>query len=172
MNARCFFGLTLQRFSVMGMALVAVALLQACNHMPQENPQRAVEPNRVEMRLAEAADRATKSLEVLASVEKSRSPAPIVDKLDNVPAELMRTVTVQWVGPIGPLAQRLADRAGYRFNEIGARPPVALIVSVDAVNRPVIDVLRDAALQLGGRATMVVDGTQRLVEVRYAPIDG
>jgi len=79
---------------------------------------------------------------------------------------------VNWVGPVEPITKTLADRAGYNFLTIGNPPPVALVVSVDAENRPVIDVLRDIGLQLGMRADVRVDGGKRLVELHYAPNSG
>lgn len=141
----------------------------ACSQIPRSDPQIVAEPNRVDLRLAEAADRVTRAVEALAEVEQARNPAPIAQRLDDVPAELKRTVTISWIGPVAPLAQKIADRANYNFVELGDQPPVPIVVNVDVVNTPLIDVLRNIGLQMNGRGSVVVDGSQRVVEVNYAP---
>ena len=122
--------------------------------------------------LADAADRASTALETLAAVEQARSPGIAVGPTDNVPGELRRAITVNWVGPVEPITKKLSDRAGYTFQILGNPPPVPLVVSVDVENKPVIDVLRSIGLQLGMRADIRVDATRRMVEVQYAPNTG
>jgi len=106
-------------------------------------PQVAAPPDKVSALLAESADRAATALEELAAVEVVRTPpapgatAPIAD----APAHLMRATTVRWVGPAEPIVQALASRAGYTFATIGRAPAEGVIVSVDAENTPVIEVL-------------------------------
>lgn len=143
--------------------------LTACAGLPKSDPQIVASPDRVTLRLAEAADRATKAMETLAEVEQAKSPAPIAQRLDDVPPELKRTVTIAWTGPVAPLAKAMADRASYRFVELGDVPPVPAVVHVDVVNRSVIDILRDIGLQMGSRGSVVVDAISRTVEVNYAP---
>lgn len=154
--------LTLLLCSFMGLALIG------CEALPRSEPQLVVEPNRVDLRLAEAADRTVKAMEVLAEVEQAKNPVPLAQRLDDVPPELRRTVTITWVGPVEPIAKRMAERAGYRFTALGAAPAIPVIVRVDVVNQPIIDVLRDIGLQMHGRGSVVLDGQNRLVEVNYA----
>lgn len=151
------------------LSLALIVFLVACDNLPKSKPQLVVEPNRVDLRLAEAADRAAKAMEALAEVEQAKNPAPLAQRLDDVPPELKRTVTISWVGPVGPIAKRMAERASYRFNALGEVPPVPIIVSIDVVNEPIIDVLRDIGLQMNGRGSIVLDGQNRVVEVNYAP---
>lgn len=142
--------------------------LGACEALPRSEPQLVVEPNRVDLRLAEAADRATKAMETLAEVEQAKNPVPLAQRLDDVPPELRRTVTITWVGPVEPITKRMAERAGYRFTTLGSAPAVPIIVRIDVVNHPIIDVLRDIGLQMNGRGSVVLDGENRVVEVNYA----
>lgn len=149
--------------------IAAIFMVSACESLPQSDPQRVVEPNRIYLRLADAADRTAKAMDTLAAVEQAKSPAPVAQRIDNVPPELARTITINWVGPVAQVTRRMADRANYRFIELGDMPPVPIVINLDVVNTPIIDVLRDIGLQMNGRGSVVVDGQRRVVEVNYAP---
>lgn len=136
------------------------------------NPQIVASPDKVSAMLAESADRASNALEALAAVERAKTPTPSLSPVDNVPQELARAVTVNWVGPIEPIAKTLADRAGYGFRVMGSTPAVPVVVSVDVENARVVDALRDVGLQLGMRGDVKVDARSRMVEIHYAPNAG
>jgi len=85
---------------------------------------------------------------------------------------LRRIVSVDWTGPIEPIARTLADRAGYQMQVNGDRPPAPVIVSVVAREKSVVEVLRDIGLQAGQLANVVVDPERRIVELNYAPVSG
>ncbi len=135
-------------------------------------PQLVASPDSVSAMLADAADRASKSLETLAAVEYSRAPGTSVAPINNAPIELRRAITVNWVGPVEIISKTLADRASYNFVVMGAPPPVPVIVSIDVENKPVIDVLRDVGLQLGLRGNVKVDSAHRVIEIHYSPNTG
>ena len=162
-------------FSILPLFLSLITV-SGCESVSQtfsnNSPQLVASPDKVSAMLADAADRASLALETLAAVEYARSPGVSISPVVDAPAEMRRAVTVNWVGPVEPIAKTLADRAGYGFTVVGHQPPIAVVVSVDAENRPVIDILRDIGLQLGMRADVRVDGTQRMVEVHYAPNTG
>ena len=122
--------------------------------------------------LADAADRAAASLEKLAAVEHARSPGVAIGPVGNAPLEMRRAMTVQWVGPVEELVKTLAQRGNYSFIVVGSAPPIPVIVSVDANNTPIIDILRDVGLQMGMRADVRVDGRKKIVEIHYAPNTG
>ncbi len=142
------------------------------NPIRTDHPNLVASPDKVSMMLADAADRASVALETLAAVEQARSPEVSVAPIEDVPTELRRAITVNWVGPVEPIAEKLASRAGYAYQAIGTPPPIPLVVSVDAENMPVIDVLRSLGLQLGVRGNIRVDGRRRMVEVHYSPNTG
>lgn len=141
-------------------------LLLAC--APKVEPQLVAEPDLVTLRLADAADRAAKSLEKLAAVESARTPVDLPPLVAGAPPELRRSITVEWAGPVEPLVQQLANRAGYHFQLSGSDPAIALIVEVTAFRKPIIEVLRDVGLQLGDRAQVHVDAQAEKIEVVYA----
>lgn len=154
------------------LALAAAFVLGACDSLPKRNPQVVASPDKVSLMLAEAADKASDSLQTLAAIEQTRSPAVAVQPITNAPDELMRAITITWVGPPEQILRRLADRASYNYLTLGARPPVPLVVNIDVQNRPVIEVLRDIGLQLGVRADVKVDSTRNMIELHYAPVTG
>ena len=140
--------------AVAGIGL-SLAGCQTLRPAPVQNPQMVVQPEGVTVRLAEAADRASRSLETLAAVEKTRNPeAAAAATIPNAPRELRRTMSIRWYGKPAPLLQQIADRAGYNFKTIGNEPPTPLIVAVNAEDRILIDMLRDIGLQLGGKSQM------------------
>ncbi|MCD8571669.1 MAG: DotD/TraH family lipoprotein, partial [Alphaproteobacteria bacterium] len=60
-------------------------------------------------------------------------------------------------------------KAGYQFQTVGDKPGTPVVVTINAVNQPVIEVLRDIGLQLGQRGDVRVDGSARIVEIHYPP---
>ncbi len=162
--------------------LLSFTLISACSSFSSDKgknrrfssgtPQIVASPDTVSAMLAESADRASAALEALAAVERAKSPVPAMSTISNVPIELRRTITVNWVGPIEPIAKTLADRAGYSFLTLGYGPVIPVVVSVDAENKRVIDVLRDIGLQLGMRGDINVDANNRTVELHYTPNAG
>jgi defect in organelle trafficking protein DotD len=155
-------------FCALGLAMVG---LSACA-MPQRNAQVVTSPDKVSLMMAEAADRASTSLQTLAAIEQTKSPGVAVAPIHNAPEELARAMTITWVGPPEQVLRKLADRASYNYVTLGNRPPVPLVVNVDVQNKPVIDVLRDIGLQFGVRADVRVDSERRMIELHYAPITG
>ncbi|MGB4107552.1 MAG: DotD/TraH family lipoprotein [Alphaproteobacteria bacterium] len=164
------------RISAFITVFASLALLTACDTPAREfsnaHPQLVAEPDSVTAMLADAADRAANSLQTLAAVETARSPGIAVGPVGNAPTELRRGVTVNWVGPVEPIAKSLAERAGYNFLTVGGPPVVPVVVSLNADNMPVIDVLRNIGLQLGMRGDIKVDGPARVVELHYPPNSG
>ena len=155
-----------------GSALASLMLAACAPTIYRPVPQVATQPDKVSAMLAQAADRASVSLQTLAAVEQARSPNIAVAPMDNAPTELRRGVTIAWTGPVEPIARMLSDRAGYAFQTLGDPPPIAIVVSINAQNKPVSEVLRDIGLQLGARADLKVDSPHQRVELHYAPVGG
>ncbi len=148
-------------------------LLSACttaNAVKMQDPQVVATPDRVTAMLADAADKASNALQTLAAVEQAKAPSADLARIENAPIELRRAVTVSWIGPVDNIVKMMADRASYTFDVLGDMPPVPVVVNIDAENRPIVDILRDIGLQLGGRADVRVDPNRRVVELHYAPV--
>ena len=115
--------------------------------------------------LAAAAGRAEEALGRLSRIEATRDPIAWSEPPKMVPEELTRMVSLDWTGPIGGLAQRLAQLSGYGFEETGAPAVQPVIVDVHSVERPLIAVLREAGFQGGPRVKLVVDARRKVVAV-------
>lgn len=159
------------RFSGVTLVIAGAIMVSGCA-LPKRNPQVVASPDKVSLMLAEAADKASNSLQTLAAIEQTRSPGVAVQPITNAPDELMRAMTLTWVGPPEQIMRKLADRASYNFLALGNRPPVPLVVNVDVQNKPVIEILRDIGLQLGVRADVKVDSERQMIELHYAPVTG
>lgn len=165
---RCF-----KTLPFLALALISVsACSSGVEKFSNDTPQVVAAPDSVSAMLADAADRASNALETLAAVESKRTPVANLGPVGDAPIELRRGVTVNWVGPVEPIVQGLANRASYEFLTIGATPSIPVVVRVDVENRPVIDVLRDIGLQLGVRGDVKVDGNRQVIEIHYAPTTG
>ena len=152
-------------------ATLFIGLLTSCAQYKTDQ-QLVAEPDPVALRLSAAVDKASSALQTLASVEQARNPGVSLQMPPSAPQELRRIVSVDWTGPIEPIAKSLAARAGYQMQVNGDRPPVPVVVSVMAREKSVVEVLRDIGLQAGQRADVVVDPNRRLVELNYAPVSG
>lgn len=167
--------MNIKKFFLIGTLFVGTIGLTACESInlgesfSDEKPQVVASPDTVSAMLADAADRASDALQRLAAIEQKRTPAVRIEPFHDAPPALRRAITVNWIGPVEGVAALLADRAGFEFRTFGSAPPTPVIVSIDAENRPVIEVLRDVGLQLGKRADIRVDGTRNVVELHYAP---
>ena len=127
-------------------------------------------PDAVSVRLADAADKVGNALQSLASVEQTRTPAPLPPTMPAPDDGLKTPITVSWEGPIAPLLLRLANRAGYQYQQVGPVPGTPITVSINVVGKPILEILRDAGLQAGTKANLLVDSNRRLVELEYGPI--
>jgi defect in organelle trafficking protein DotD len=162
------------------MTLSMVLLLAGCSDMqswfspaPSDVKPVATEPDIVSVKLAQAADKASKALDGIANIEQQKNPAvpPIQDDYANASPNMMQPVSLRWSGPIEQVARILAERAGLRFRVKGREPAVPLVVNVDVYQQPIIHVLRDIGLQAGTRADLAIDANEGVVEVRYAAAD-
>ena len=159
------------------LAFCLAALAAGCAPLqPEADRETSVSEaasDRAETLLIAAAQRAEAALTTLARIrsdEHGQAPAPVPY---GVPPELSRTATLDWIGPVETLAETLAKRAGYRFMAAGPRPVRPAIVAVTARNRALIDLLRDAGIQLGAAGTLTVDAERRAVRLDWAaPEDG
>ena len=155
-----------------GLAGLMAALGAGCG--PLASSTGALEPapaapDPAETRLVEAALRAEAALTALARVRTGQAPQPAPPLPDRVPPELLRAVTLDWIGPLETLAGALAERAGYRFVTAGPAPVRPVIVRIGADGRALIDVLRDAGLQAGGAGALTVDAARRTVRLDWTP---
>ena len=128
--------------------------------------QAVVVSDPAELKLAEAAIRAEKALATLARA-RSAGVVPSVQTPRMVAPELIKRMTVDWLGPLETIAKQLAEEAGYDFVVAGVRPPAPVMVEVDVVDKPLILVFQDAGNQAGEAALLTVDAERMQVRLDW-----
>lgn len=152
-------------------ALCPVLLaVSGCIEVPRPQPVAASATDQVELQLTEAAIRAEAALTALARIESAGIPGADVPRL--VPPELLRRISLEWIGPLDILADRLAREAGYSFDAAGTPPVRPRIVEVRVSAKPLILVLRDAGIQAGAAANLTVDPDRRQIRLVWIPGKG
>ena len=131
-------------------------------------PTAAPSVNYAETELSRLARSIEHSLRTLAAAEQ----VPIATALNTDPlltadGNMGKKITLDWSGPIQPLIQQLADMTGYQLKTFGNAPAIPVIVSVVATNTTIADVVKDAGLQAGARANVVVFPKNKVIELRY-----
>ena len=162
--------------AAVGGAMFGALALAGCQSLDMDwmkqrpaEPENAAVSDPAALRLAEAGESALEALSRLAEARSRDMPGPVEIPRHVVP-ELQRKVTVDLVGPLETVAERLADEAGYDFVVVGARPPVPVMVEVDVKDEPLIFVLNDAGMQAGEAALLTVDAGRMLVRLDW--LDG
>ncbi len=126
-------------------------------------------PTNADRSLAEASYSVSRSIVSLSEVAQASHPLP---NLAPPPAPASYGMgggtSVDWSGPVEPLAKQIASAANYRLVVLGNAPAIPLLVTVYAQNVPLADVLRDVGFQCGRRATIAVYPENREIELRYA----
>jgi defect-in-organelle-trafficking protein DotD len=118
--------------------------------------------------LAEAAVSVRQSLTDLGEIEQAAYPPQSVAEVPDPSTYGMNIPTsIDWDGPIQPLAQQIANAANYKLRVLGRRPSIPVIVSVSAHNEPLGDILRDVGYQSKNRAQIVVFPSTHVIELRY-----
>jgi hypothetical protein len=62
----------------------------------------------------------------------------------------------------------LADMIGYDFKVVGRKPIQERLVSIDALDVPAFNVLEDLGWQAGENIGVVVDQTQKTIQIAYS----
>lgn len=149
-------------------------LLSACaddsrNPVLVPTQATAVEPDPASLRIAEAAEKASKALNKMSQIESFRTPMP--DDTNLIHPGMDKITSIAWTGPIDQITRTLSELAGLNFRIIGKEPPLPLVVSVDAHNQPIGKILRDIGFQAGRRADIILNTATNTIDLRYAPTD-
>ena len=121
--------------------------------------------------LAESATSVSRSLAHLAEVERAVYPhAKLPPPPNAMRIGMAEKASIDWSGPIEPLIKKIAKATHYKFRVIGKRPAIPILVSVNAKNTPLANILRDISFQANKQATIMLYSKRlknRLVELRY-----
>ncbi len=80
---------------------------------------------------------------------------------------LNRHIFIDWSGPVEQLLLDLSKLTGYHSQVIGTTPIIPPLVTMNHHHIKVLDVIRDAALQIHQKADLVVYPDEQLIELRY-----
>lgn len=143
--------------------------LAACATVTYKKPPYNAPSNDATITLAEAATSVSNSMLEMARVEKVITPAH-EDNIQTIPSTrgLLEHASVDWSGPIGELAERLAKAADLRLRVLGHPPAIPVLVSLNQTDRSIAELLRDIDYQAGNKASIHVYPNSQVVELRYA----
>jgi defect-in-organelle-trafficking protein DotD len=149
-------------------------LLAACaddytNPVLLPSQATAVEPDPATLRIAQAAEKASKALNKMSQIESFRTPMP--DDTNLIHPGMHKITSITWTGPIDQITRTLSELAGVNFRVIGKEPPLPLVVNVEAHNQEIGKILRDIGFQAGRRADIILNTATNTVDLRYAPTD-
>ena len=143
--------------------------LAACTPVTYKKPPYNAPSDDATIKLAEAATSVSGSMLEMARVEKVVIP-PSADNIQTIPSSqtLLTHASVDWAGPIGDLTERLAKAANFRLRVLGHPPAIPVLISLNAKDRSLAEILRDIDYQAGKKASIHVYPNNQVVELRYA----
>lgn len=145
-------------------SLIPVMILAACSSKP------TYQMTDVDKHIELAALSVEESLRTLALTQQVNAKEPINTDILVTPQGGMGGVTsIDWSGPIEPLLEKIGNLTRYRVKVLGPIPPVPVIITLAAREQVIADILKDAGIQAGKRANLVVYPTSRVIELRYIP---
>lgn len=123
----------------------------------------------VEQELVAAAKTIETSLALLAKTQAEEN-VPLLNTTPLLTPEggMSGTADVDWTGPIEPLVRKLAQMTDYKIKVLGSAPAIPIIVSISQEKAVIADILKNAGMQAGKRANIVVFPANRVIEIRYA----
>lgn len=123
------------------------------------------------IKLAQAASSVSDSMLEVQRVEKVIIPQTKDNTLTIPNAyNLQARASVDWSGPIEELTLRIAKAAHFRLRVLGNEPAVPVLISLNAKDESLAEILRDIDYQAGRKATIYVYPNSQVVELRYAKI--
>jgi defect-in-organelle-trafficking protein DotD len=153
--------------------ILLAALAVGCQKAPPQTfkkPPMNAPSDDASVRLVEAASSVSSSLNDLAEIEAASTPPGTTGKPlpESESYALQSKASIDWSGPIEPLLERIARISGFRLSVLGKEPAIPVLVSLSAKNITLTEMLRDAALQAGKKADVLVYSNRGIIELRYA----
>ena len=148
--------------------LISIGLIGCASKKQKETITKVVNNAEIEKQLVETARSIERSLALLAMTQEANNP-PLLNTAPLVTPEggMGITATIDWSGPLGSLVKRIADMTDYKVKILGNEPQIPIIVSITQNKAIVADLLKNASLQAGKRANIIVFPANRIIEIRY-----
>jgi defect-in-organelle-trafficking protein DotD len=155
------------------LCLVLASNLTGCSSALRKNAElnaaRTPINNDIAQELVAAAKSVESSLAQLARTQADNT-IPLLNTAPLITPEggMSGTADIDWTGPIEPLVRKLADMTDYKLKILGNAPSIPIIISITQDKAIIADILKNAGMQAGKRANIVVFPANRVIEVRYA----
>ena len=118
--------------------------------------------------ITRSANSVSNSLQKIAEIEKATHPEADIKPAPNAAKiGMANLVSIDWNGPAEPLIKRLTDNSHYKFNTIGKKPTIPLLIAVNTTNSSVANTLRDIDFQIQRNASIHIYADRKVVELRY-----
>lgn len=145
-------------------ALVSVAIISGC--ASERKVVNVAPPDPALKLVADATREMTAQLKILSAIEQeSRGVYPILESGPST-GPLAQPVTLKWSGEASRALQGIANKAGYSMRIVGKPPASPLIVTIDAVNRRLFDVVQDIGHQVGENGVQI-DEMSKSITLAY-----
>lgn len=148
--------------------------LTGCATVPPPEPPKQVQPDPVNVAIAQSADLIARSvLEMKLVTTAANLPditpnkkAQVDEMMASAPAGLLPKISTEFDGPYTTVVEAIAQAVGWEFVTEGVRPPVVQVVHKKYVMVRAIDALRDLGYTVNG-ATIALDPTNKRIIVRF-----
>lgn len=151
------------------LALCCVGLA-GCSHQSHK-AEAAAQDQMIEKQLAQTANDVESALRQLAETQYTPPPPALAtEPLVSAQGNMGAPISLDWSGPVEPLLTKVAQLSNYKVKVLGPPPAIPILVSVHTKNEPIADVIKNASLQLGHRADVVVYPKDKIIELRYHTI--
>lgn len=168
--------MTISRSILLLASVSAVALLSGCGAWKKKEAP-AIDPaeaalSAAALDIAAAWSRTSSSMVSLAEAEAVTTTSGDAS-FDGTETQfdpgspLAMRVDMNWFGELQPAVEALAATAGFTTQMIGAKKGPPILVTIEGVDVPLMELLRQAGIQAGRRADVVVRESAGTIEVIY-----
>lgn len=120
--------------------------------------------------LAETAQSVNKSMQELSAIQIATHPDVKIQAPQNAAAiDMAQQTSLDWTGPVNPLLDKIAKASGYHVRVLGTEPAIPVIVSINANDEPLANILRDTTYQVAHKARIKLYPKTKVIELRYLP---
>lgn len=119
--------------------------------------------------IAEATKAATNALAKLAKVQRSQHPDYYKTPHQVIKSKVKGTISLNYIGPIEPLLQKIAKNAHLKFKKMGKATGTPIIISIKYENSTLADAIENIAYQAQNHAVVEITKSGD-VQIRYIEI--
>ena len=118
--------------------------------------------------LAEAAQSVNSSMQQLSAIQLATPPSiKMAPPVNAYAVGMSQQSSLDWTGPVKPLLQKVASASGYHVRVLGTTPAIPLIVTINANDQTLADILRDTTYQVAKKARIKLYPKSKVIELRY-----